>query len=708
MSITSETRICTVHSPLGEDALILDELSAHEYVSGLFEFSARFTSEDLEIDLGELLGQNVCIEARLGEGEPRYFNGIVSRFTQQDDDISNNVYHAEIVPWLWLTTRSTNCRIFQEKTVIEVIEEVFADLNLTDYELETSGSYEPIPYCVQYRESDFNFVSRLMESAGIAYYFKHELKLHTMVLFDSPSANADCPDQAEATYVGHADEEEGTAGLVLSWSVERELRSGLYSHTDYNYTDPSLDLATEQEANNAVEAASGLELYDYPGEYAAFNSGESIAKIRIEAEELASHTIAGESTCCGFSPGYKFALIGHYRSSFDDTYLLTDVHHTVSQPVGNKEGTSSYTNSFHCTPHALPYRPPRRAKKPVIQGMQPAKVVSSEGKDIDVDEYGRVLVRFPWDRAENGASCRVRVSQNWAGKTWGGMFFPHVDQEVLVSFLEGDPDCPIVAGRVYNALHMPPQNPVANATKSIIRDHGGNEIIMEGADGSQRISMYSPHGETKFNMGAPNSPGPGFTLETALEQFVSVGGNVTEWFKADENRTVDGSTTRQIQGDETNSTTGKKKAEVKGQLIHMNASIKSENTIGATHSTFVGGQLGMFYGYKHDINRGWKKTVDSATVVQEAGNKTFSSKANYKIDCGDAFIVDASGEIELKCGSSTILIHPGGIDIVADEILLNGKSGNVAITASSDIGLSPSGKVNIPKGKLNDKTIKSL
>ncbi len=276
MSISSETRICTVHSPLGEDALILHEFSAHEQVSGLFKYNARFTSADLEIDLGEMLGQNVCIEAQLGDGEPRYFNGVVSRFSQKDDDVSNNVYHAEIVPWLWLTTRSTNCRIFQDKTVIEVIEAVFTDLGLRDYQVETSEVYERIPYCVQYRESDFNFVSRLMESEGIAYFFKHELKVHTMVLFDSPSAIVDCPNQAEASYIGQQGEQD-TPGQVLSWHVERELRSGLFSHTDYNYTDPSLDLSTQRFANNSVPASANLELYDYPGQFASLKSGDTIA-----------------------------------------------------------------------------------------------------------------------------------------------------------------------------------------------------------------------------------------------------------------------------------------------------------------------------------------------------------------------------------------------------------------------------------------------
>jgi type VI secretion system secreted protein VgrG len=677
MTISSETRICTVHSPLGDDALLLHELSAQEAVSGLFQFNARFTSTNLEIDFSEILGQNISIEAQLADGDPRFFSGVVSRFSQQNDDASNNVYYAEIVPWLWLTKRSSNCRIFQDKTVIEVIELVFGELNFSDYRLET-GSYERIPYCVQYRETDFNFVSRLMEAAGIAYYFEHALDLHTMVLFDSPSANPDCPGQAEATYAS-AEGDEDMPGRVLGWHVERQLRSGTWSHTDYNYTDPSLDLSTQKTVQDSVDTSSRLELYDYPGEYESLGVGEDIASLRVEAEEIASHFIEGDSTCPGFCPGYKFALAGHYRPSFDETYLLTDVHHSITQPVGNTGGTSSYSNSFRCTPHALPYRPPRRAKKPVVQGMQPALVVSTEGKDIDVDEYGRVLVRFPWDRAENGASCRVRVSQNWAGKKWGGMFFPHTGQEVLVCFLEGDPDRPFVSGRVYNAENMPPQDPAANATKSIIRDHGGNEMVMDGEAGNERITLKTPCGTTQFSMGAPHNPEfPGLFWQTESYGWSEYGSDLWQYVGGNDESDVNGNKILHVGQETTYLYDGRVQAKWDGVYNKTHGGLVSDVFIGGKHSMLIGAQLttNVALLIERSIAKTIKKVegkvlVDSQveTKIVGGGGKSDTSRhvlneAHNANHCGESYIsIMKDSDIWIVAEGNNVTIETKGDDV---------------------------------------------
>ncbi len=707
MSISSEERICTVHSPLEADKLILRDLDARESVSGLYVYEARLTSEDVEIDFTQLLGQHASFELRMDEkSDPRFFSGIISRFSQQEDEDSNNVYFAQLVPWFWLTTESRNCRIFHDKTVIEIVDEVLRELSLPDFEFKTHASYDPIPYCVQYQESDFNFISRLLERAGISYSFKHEQDRHIMILTDSPSGIEACPGQESATYVT-AEGDEETPGRVLAWHAEQVLRPGVFSQTDYNMETPSFDLQTSDTTSNSMGAAQSVEVYEYPGGYGVIADGESLARLQIEREEVAAHSIRGRSTCPHFCPGYKFDLEGHYRASYDSTYLLTEVQHYIHQSLGSgNDVPSSYENSFVCVPHSMPYRPPLRTEKPFIRGLQPATVVAEGGGggEIDVDDYGRVLVHFPWDRKSDGCSCRVRVSQNWAGAKWGGTFFPHVGQEVLVGFLEGDPDRPIVAGRVYNGENMPPLEP-ATATQSIIRDHGGNQIVMEGADGSQRISMYSPHGETKFNMGAPNSPDEGFWLETALDQGVKIGGNVKEWFGGNEERTVDGNATQTVQGNQQSTTVGTKKQEVKGQVIYMNADIKSTNTIGATHDTFVGGKLSTFHGYAHSINRGWKRTIDSASVVKEAADKEMKVKNDYEMDIGSKFFVEAGTSIEFKVGGSTLELTPDGISLIGKAIEVHSTSGKVLVTSKAAIDLKPKSKVNIPKGKLNDKHV---
>ncbi len=221
---TTTSQTCIVHSSSGAAAFSLNEFSGQEQISGLFRFDCKLTADNSEVDFTQLLGHDMCVEMQMDDGESRYFHGIVSRFSQEDDPELENVYYAELVPSLWLGTLNSNCRIFHDKSVLDIVKAVFADLNVTEVDDNTTGSYDPIPYCVQYRESDFNFVSRLLETAGIAYYFCHEEAKHTMVLADSPSANLDCPVQSAVAYQ-HS--ESSGAGTVQSWHVERELRPGV-------------------------------------------------------------------------------------------------------------------------------------------------------------------------------------------------------------------------------------------------------------------------------------------------------------------------------------------------------------------------------------------------------------------------------------------------------------------------------------------------
>jgi type VI secretion system secreted protein VgrG len=442
MEYTSDGRICTVRSPLddalGADVLLLSHMSGHEELSRLFRFQCDLLSHRDDLKFDQIVGKSITLEVKLASGGLRYFNGVVSRFSQGGKQGRFAAYTVEIVPWLWLLTRSSDCRIFQGKTVPQIIEAVFKGYEFSDFEVPT-GSYEPRPYCVQYRETDFNFVSRLMEEEGIGYYFRHSDKAHTCVLFDSPAGNAPCPGQKEAVYARTAAGGE-LVGDIEGWDVERAFPSGAYALTDYNFEDSSMDLMVTASGSIKVGGNEKFEIYDHPGEHQSLKTGEKRVKVRMEAEAAASITATAGSSCTAFSPGYRFDLKGHYRKDYNDTYLLCEVTHDIVQDVGETSGagSSTYSNSIVCMPHSVPYRPLQATPKPIISGVQTATVVGAKGQEIDVDEYGRVVVQFHWDRDgkwDEKSSCRARVSQNSAGKNWGAIFHPRIGQEVGVKTL---------------------------------------------------------------------------------------------------------------------------------------------------------------------------------------------------------------------------------------------------------------------------------
>jgi len=477
-------------------------MTGHEGISRPFRFDLELLSEQADIDFGSIVGSILTVCVRLENGTERYFNGVVSSFSQGGADQRFVYYQAELVPWLWLLTRRSDCRIFQDQPVPDIIKKVFSDRGFSDFELELSATYQPRVYCVQYRETDFNFVCRLMEEVGISYYFKHEDKRHKLVLFDSPSGNPVCPGQADAIYASTS-ESGKHEGEIQSWFAERELGPGAFALCDYNFESPSENLGVNTGSSDPIGGNEVLEIYDYPGEYCELGAGEQLVKLRMEAEEAASVTVRGAGDCTAFGPGYRFNLKGHYRADYNKPYLLTEITHTVAEGLGDEAGTgSSYENSFSCIPYEVPFRSLQVTPKPTIQGVQTAVVVGPSGQEIYVDKYGRVKVQFHWDREgkrDDKSSCWIRVSQNWGGKNWGGIFIPRIGQEVIVDFLEGDPDRPLITGRVYNAEQMVPYELPANATQSGVKSRSSskgsptnfNEIRFEDKKGNEEIFIQA-------------------------------------------------------------------------------------------------------------------------------------------------------------------------------------------------------------------------
>ncbi len=489
-------RIDTV---LGEDALLLERLTGREAVSESFLFELDLVSENGEIDGEELLRSEMRVDVDLPDGSTRAVHGMVRRFVQKgggDRDLVS--YRAEIVPWTWFLSLVTDYRIFQDKDVLEIAEEVFTARGYSDFDIRCTRSYPKRPYCVQYRESDLNFVSRLLEEEGIFYFFEHEESRHVLVLADDMISVGECEGQEEARmYVEPLPDED----VVLELEREHVVHPGRVTLADYDHLQPSLTL------RSTVVGEEPEEIYEYPGSFRDLDGGDRLARLALEREEARRHVVRGSGTCRGFWSGGRFRLTDHFRDDANQSYALLEVRHQAHNAAlrtGRQAGEFDFRNEFVAIPHSVPYRPPRRTRKPVVQGAQTAEVVGPSGEKIWTDQHGRVKVQFHWDRQggrDANSSCWVRVSQNWAGKSWGGMFVPHVGQEVIVDFLEGDPDRPIVTGRVYNAERMPPLKLPKNQHKSIIQDDFGNEIVFDATPGGEHIRIHSPSHKSAVEIG---------------------------------------------------------------------------------------------------------------------------------------------------------------------------------------------------------------
>ncbi|MHC4326120.1 MAG: type VI secretion system Vgr family protein, partial [Planctomycetota bacterium] len=468
---TQKHREVAIETPLGEDVLLLISFSGTEQLGRLFEYKVELASEDYEIKPESIIGQNVSIRLNLVNGGIRYFNGYVSHFTQVTASGQLARYRATIVPWFWFLTRVADCRIFQEKTVPEIIEQIFRDRGFTDFEKGLSGTYRTWEYCVQYRETDFDFVSRLMEQEGIYYYFKHENGKHSLVLADSVSAHEPYPDFDQLEY-HPAEKGTITEECISDWIVETHLQPCSFALNDFDFKNPRGDLQARTTVNREHTAAD-FEIYDYPGEYTQAGHGEDYTKKRIEELQAQYEVATAGSDSRGICPGCTFSLTEHPRDDQNDEYLITSVEYHIEGGEAFSENAEGSEDIVSCVFTAIkssqPFRSPRTTPKPKVSGPQTAIVVGPSDEEIYTDEYGRVKVKFHWDRyskADENSSCWIRVAHVWAGRNWGAIYTPRIGQEVIVDFLEGDPDKPIVTGRVYNDQAMPPYELPGNKTIS--------------------------------------------------------------------------------------------------------------------------------------------------------------------------------------------------------------------------------------------------
>jgi type VI secretion system secreted protein VgrG len=651
MSLTQAGRHIRVNTNLGEDKLFLESFEGEERVSDLFRFELGVLTADPDFKMDSLLNQPAVVSLSLADDTDRNFHGIINYMEEVETRTEGYVlYRATMVPWAWLLTLFNDCRIFQNKSVPDIVQQVFTDRGFSDYANRLTGTYSPREYTVQYRETDLNFISRLLEDEGIFYFFEHTADKHTLVLADQPSAFAACPGQDTAAY-------DTTAGgwqdpdVVLSLRRAQQVRVRKITENDYDFTKPKSPLDANLQDGTEAAIRQG-EFYEYPGKYTVRDEGSRYARVRLEEQEVRLLTVTAETNCRAFCAGFKFTLSGYFRDDANQEYALLVVNHrAASNPHISTDMPESfdYRNTVEVIPASIPYHPPRHARRPFIQGSQTAVVVGKSGEEIWVDQYGRVKVQFFWDRAGNmdeNSSCWIRVAQLWAGKGWGAIFTPRIGQEVIVDFLEGDPDRPIITGRVYNANQTVPYTLPDEQTKSTVKSMsskgggGFNEIRLEDKKGSEQVFI---HGEKDEDIRIKNDArewiGEDRSLIVIRDQMEKIGRDSHGHFMRDQIGKVE-------------------------RDHHLDIEGKEAIKIVGSHS----------------------KTVQGDVIEVFQGNQSTQVTQNVYIK-GMQVVIEAMTGLTIKVGGNFVTIDSSGVTILGTMVNIN--SGGAALSGSAGSAVSP-------------------
>lgn len=518
MPIKQAERPFELITPLGRDKLVLRQMSGTEQLGTAFEYRIEALSEDANIDLNSLLGEKVTVRISQPSGGERYVNGHVVAFAQKPS-LSTRfaAFELRIRPWIALLAKTVDCRIFQNMSPTDIIKQVFRDNGFSDFEDRLSATYEQRVFCVQYRETAYSFVHRLMEEEGIYYYVKHFNGNHVLVLADSKSAHDTLPGHAKIPYFPEANIDRRQKESIYDWNVTNSLQSGKIALKDFDFEIPRKDLL-QQKLMPGGHPHDSYELYDYPGDYVEAGHGEHYARVRMEEVRWQHEVIAARTSVHGATPGTLFELEKFPRSDQNREYLITAIELLLEDdPYESRLGGQAHEPVFEAglslIPSATVYRPRRITPRPLISGPQTAIVVGPAGDEIHTDKHGRVKCQFHWDRygnSDENSSCWIRVSQPWAGKNWGSIAIPRIGQEVVVEFEEGDPDRPIITGRVYNGDQKTPYELPANKTQSGTKSRsskGGssdnfNELRFEDKKGDEQVYF---HAEKNFDRVVENN-----------------------------------------------------------------------------------------------------------------------------------------------------------------------------------------------------------
>ncbi len=685
----------------------------------MFEYRLDLLGADEKIVLSKLLGQPVTVRLALPEGNARYFHGFVTRFALVGREEGYASYQATVRPWLWFLTRIADCRIFQNLTVPEIVKEVFKGRKFTDFDEALGRKYRSRDYCVQYRETDFNFVSRLLEEEGIYYFFRHSDGKHELILADAPGSHEPIPGGPRVPFYPPGGSVVREEDHVRDWDLSQEVQPAAYVLTDFDFQKPRADMFVNTRQEREHARAGELEVYDYPGEYIEPADGEQYVKTRLEELQAGFELVRGEGPVRGMTAGGLFKLVGHPRDDQNREYLATKVRHELANPEFLSGGTATdptYACSFTAIDSKQPFRPARLTPRPVVQGPQTAIVVGKSGEEIWTDKFGRVKVKFHWDRLGHGdenSSCWVRVVSVWAGKAWGGIQIPRIGQEVIVDFLEGDPDQPIVTGRVYNADQMPPYGLPANQTQSGIKSRsskGGspdnfNEIRFEDKKGSEELYLHAEKNHTNItendrseDVGHDRSLHVGHDKSEAIDnnKSITVGVDHVENIGANKTMTVGANHDETIAANKTLAVGGSHGETIGANMTITIAQLLTE-TVGINYAETVGAAMELTIGavFTETVGAAKVQTIGLSKEETIGTSKSVSVGSNSAEEVGGAKSVSVAKDL-------TEAVSGAHAETVTKEFTLRAKK--VSITAEDEV-LIKTGSASITLKKNGDITI---
>ena len=730
-----QTIAVTMGTPLG-DQLTLYSMAGFEEVSQLFAFEIEAVSPRSDIDPDELLGHSVTVHMHLGDGDEgvRHWNGIASEFQYVetgDDGLSR--YRLTLRPWLWQLDLAADCRIFQNMTVPDVVTQIFRDRGFDAFERALFETYAPHEYVVQYRETDLHFVCRWLEREGIYFFFRQADGRHTLVLADSPSSHDPAPGYARVPYAATGVEQRDPATqYVRRWRADAKIETGAYAVADFDFTKPNTPLYCARTSADA-DANANLKAYDYPGGFTTFTTAEASARLRLDQARRERRGYAGESNARGLAVGNTFALFNHPRTDQNANYLISSTRVRLRGP--ELRSGNVVEEPFECEFRAAQantiFRPPLLRHKPSVRGPQTATVVGPSGQEIWTDQYGRIKVQFHWDRRGNNdqnSSCWLRVAQIWAGAGWGAQFIPRIGQEVLVDFLDGDPDRPLVTGCVYNGTHDLPFKLPNNQTQSGVRTRSspggmlstGNEIRFEDAIGAEELFVQAEkdmnflvkNDETvtivndrtdavgvdeQRSVGANRTRSVGInesvsvgaiqavtvgaaqtvtvgamqTVTVGAAQAVTVGAVQSVTVGAEQTVAVAADRTLTVGGNESTTVSGDRSIKVGGDLQRTVTGDVSAETSGKTDQTFTLDYTERHLGHRTVIV-GTGDARRSSVVHVEGKGRAYASKS---------FEVEVLEGFTLLCGDSQIAVTPSGITLTSPNISLVGKEVDIIADA---------------------------
>jgi type VI secretion system secreted protein VgrG len=665
-------RVMEITTPLGDD-LLFHGMHAREELSRLFDYQLDLLSVKPDIDVDKILGKNVTVKLALPDDSTRYYNGFVTRFSQGARYGRYTRYSATVRPWLWFLTRTTDCRIFQEMTVPDIVKKVFADHPTADFAFELTGSYKKWTYCVQYRETDFNFVSRLLEQEGIYYYVRHTDGHNTVVLTDSTSKHVPTPGYEKISFVSPEEVVRPELERITKWDFEREIQPGVYVHDDYDLERPSVELRTRKTLIRSYEP-SDYEVYDYPGLYMQKADGEQYAGVRIDEFGTQFEVAHASTNAKGINVGSLLTLEHFPREDQNGEYLILSASHNLQfsdyEALPSRADGTEYRCSFTAMTSKQQFRSRRSTPKPFVQGPQTAIVVGPAGDEIHTDKYGRVKVQFHWDRygtKDENSSCWIRVSHPWAGKGWGSVATPRIGQEVIVEFLEGDPDQPIITGRVYNAEQQPPFGFPGGAVLSGIKSQthkgaGYNELSMDDTAGKEKVNIHA-----QYDMDT--------TVEHDKKVIVKSGNRSLNVNTGTNTETIKGNASLTVQAGNraVDVTGGSYTADVHGGDIlgTASAAVKLHGQGAGVEILGNGGPGVKVSGTPNFEAMGASKaSIDSPVVdighgtisIHGTGKVTINGDGNVEVT-GPQISITGAAKVTITSGGSGIEVTPGGINM---------------------------------------------